>query len=89
MATDHTNVAVTLTNFLGHEGKSDYVLAISQHGRLIDVQLHIDHTTGEAKIVRCQSLETTIDTLHRLSPEEHAQREAELNKKATIRPEKS
>ena len=87
MPLDHTTATVTLRDFLSHEGKSDYVLAISQHGHLIDVQLHIDHATGEAKIVRFQEMAAGLDTLHRLTPGEREQWEAELKKQA--RPEKS
>lgn len=69
MPIDHTTATVELRDFVHFDEQSDYLLSISQYGRLIDLQLSINHETGEAKIIRCQELAAGLDVSHRIESE--------------------
>ena len=66
MPIDHTTATVELRDFIHFDEGSDYLLSISQYGKLIDVQLHINHAASEAKIIRCQELAAGLDVSYRV-----------------------
>jgi hypothetical protein len=60
---DHTGAKVELRDFRHDQERntSDYLLLLSQYGRVVDLQVQVNHATGAAHVARCQSVEACLD----------------------------